>query len=254
MTRLQVDCTNANAQAVSRIVPGPQLVAWYGTGSPDIEWSAENRLLWPDAIHVEIDQGGAGSPVLTANVRDVENGAWTLNAALNRDGWNVPRPTIYCTRDTYRQLEGAGWKGDVWLAAPGTSLAQVEPWPGITVVAIQDYFGSQYDMSTVYDPYWPFNPPSGEDMISFTVDSGKYQFIPFPAGTIKGLMTFIEYQPDNDPAPIHLEIHSMAHGWSTHSFEYAQNTPLTTDMPFTDCDAVTVRNMSNVDNIGFTLH
>jgi len=254
MTRLQVDCTNANAAWVYEQFPDVPLVAWYGTGSPDIEWSDASKALWPHATHVEIDQGGTDSPILTANVRDIESGAWTLTRALDRTGWNVPRPTLYCTRTTYGTLESHGWRGDVWVAAPGITLSQLEPYPGIRVVAIQDTFQGLYDTSTVYDPYWPFSPPSGEDMISFSVNAGGYQFIPFPAGSIKGLMTFIEYQPENDPIPVHVEIHSVAHGWSTHSLEYNQNTPMNTDMPFTDCDAVTIRNMSNVDNVGFTLH
>jgi hypothetical protein len=101
--------------------------------------------------------------VPTANVRDVEPGAWTPDNAVNRAQWHTPRPTIYCDQNDLERTGGVlslGWKGDLWLAIPGWTTDQALPaTPGCTVVAVQDLQGASagvaYDLSTVLDPTWP---------------------------------------------------------------------------------------------------
>src|SRR5271154_4781527 len=72
MSRTGLDCTGGNAGFVRASLPLPDVMMWYGTGSPSVEWSESERTLFPASILCEIDQGGLGTPVLTAVVRDVE--------------------------------------------------------------------------------------------------------------------------------------------------------------------------------------
>lgn len=172
MLRQMIDCTSSAVKRVKQLFPDPQMVAWYGTGSPDIQWSLDDLALFPNSVKVEIDQGYLGSPVPTAVVRDVESGAWAPGKAVDRTGWNVERPTIYCTRDTLPSVIADGWKGDVWLAQPGY-VASVPPvYQGVNIVAVQSVFADTYDMSVVYDPDWPrkslANPAS--NTLSVTVN------------------------------------------------------------------------------------
>lgn len=136
----------------------PPGVMWAGyvTGTPDIQWSAAQLA----TATVTIDQGADGSPVLTANVRDVETGAWTAAAAVNLAGWTAPRPTIYISLDSLSELEQAGWQGDVWVADyTGTAPDSPPAVPaGMTCVAVQytdQGGGGTYDLSVVFDPIWP---------------------------------------------------------------------------------------------------
>lgn len=164
MTRLMGDATHAGVPQLAAIRGRLQLAAGYDTGSPDIDWTPADWAQFPGIPHVTIDQGYTGSPNPAATVRDVEYGAWAPGQAVSRDGWNTPRPTIYCTlRETgYGLLTtpgvlADGWKGDLWLAIdswqPGDPLP---PAPGCTIVAIQnDYSNPGYDLSVVLDPAWP---------------------------------------------------------------------------------------------------
>lgn len=171
--RIGYDCIGGNAQWVRDHLPLPSVMFWYGTGSPAIEWSAAERAMFPSDILVEIDQGGMGTPVLTAMVRDVENGAWQPGQAANKTGWHVTRPTIYCNRSTLPSVAADGWKGDVWLAWPGWTGEALPEHPGITIIGVQDQFNGGYDHTTFIDPTWPALPnpvPAGNSM-SITVDS-----------------------------------------------------------------------------------
>jgi hypothetical protein len=159
MTRIQVDCINSAVQAVKAKFPKPELIAWYGTGTGDIRWTAADRALFPDSMQVEIDQGYGGTPIPGATVRDVESGAWAPGAAVDLTGWTAERPTIYCDRSTLPMVIGDGWKGDVWLAWPGWTGQAAPVYSGVTVVAVQNVVTSDYDTSLVFDRYWPSKPP-----------------------------------------------------------------------------------------------
>jgi hypothetical protein len=141
------------------------MVAGYVTGTPDIKWTAADFALFSSARLVTIDQGSTGSPVMSANVRDVEPGAWLPQSAVIRSGWTAPRPTIYCNRnDLSREggVLGSGWRGDLWLAWPGWTPGTPLPTaPGCTYVAVQNQLdvASAYDLSVVLDPFWPQEAP-----------------------------------------------------------------------------------------------
>jgi hypothetical protein len=116
--------------------------------------------LFPGIVQVTIDQGFTGSPVASANVRDVEAGAWTVANAVNRNGWTAPRPTIYCSLDTVQQVAQAGWQGDLWVADYVASPpAAPPPMPsGIRCVGTQwtdTADSSTIDLSVIFDESWP---------------------------------------------------------------------------------------------------
>jgi hypothetical protein len=163
MTRTMGDAIHDNVGALARAKL--QMVAGYVTGSPDILWTNADWALFPGLPHVTIDQGFTGSPVASAIVRDVEPGAWTAAAAVSSRPWTPARPTIYCSTSALPTLEQAGWRGDVWVANYVTS-APGSPYPvpaGMTCVAWQWTNmggGGTYDLSVVFDPYWPDRPPA----------------------------------------------------------------------------------------------
>lgn len=173
MSRIAYDCTGGNAQWVHDNLPSPDVMFWYGTGSPSVAWNEAEKSLFPHSVMVEIDQGGAGSPIPDAQVRDVENGAWGPGAATDKNGWNVARPTIYCDRSTLPSVAADGWRGDVWLAWPGWAGEALPAYRGITIVAVQDAFDSNYDHTTILDATWPgaATPPSSAGGIGVTVNS-----------------------------------------------------------------------------------
>jgi hypothetical protein len=157
--RVGYDATHSNVFAIPH---DAAVVLGYDTGTSDVRWTWGDWNRHPQAAHVHIDQGGPGSPVPTATVRDVETGAWTPEAAVGETrNWNAGRRTIYCNQDTLPRVLAAGWRGDLWLAiltdTPPSSPPVV---PGCTVVAQQYRFGTYYDTSIVFDPYWPERKPS----------------------------------------------------------------------------------------------
>jgi hypothetical protein len=152
------DAIRAN---IAAIPADAEMVAGYVTGTPDIRWEASDWRRYSGIRQITIDQGGIGSPVSTATVRDVEDGAWLPEPAV-RDtaNWNAGRRTIYCNLDTLPRVLAAGWRGDLWLAIPSNVPHATPPdVPGCTVVAVQYKFAGSYDQSIVYDPYWPARSP-----------------------------------------------------------------------------------------------
>jgi hypothetical protein len=158
MTRTMGDAIAANAPTLAT-ASGLQLVAGYVTGSSDILWTASDWALFPNQVHVTIDQGYTGSPVPSADVRDVETGAWSASGAVDSGPWTAARPTIYCNQSTLPSVLSAGWQGDLWLAIVGWEPGQALPSaPGCNIAAVQnnlDAGGGAYDLSVVLDPYWP---------------------------------------------------------------------------------------------------
>jgi hypothetical protein len=167
-TRRMIDVTHSGLPAALpaiKALPVGSLVALYDTGSPDIVATANDLKEIPSIDRVVlIDQGFTGSPNLNATVRDCENGAWSIAHAVNKTGWNVPRPTLYLGfPDTAQEAANAGWKGDVWLVHSSPSAPAVPPAvpAGLNVVAQQWHFTNAYDESVVFDSTWPaaIDPP-----------------------------------------------------------------------------------------------
>lgn len=161
-SREMIDCTHANLPGVLPVIKtlGVPLVAFYDTGSADIKWTATDlATVNKYAELVPIDQGGAGSPVQWATVRDVEARAWTVAAAVDRAHWLAPRPTIYISFSRLGELVAAGWDGDVWVAdwvsflPPGPPVAPAGA--KFKIVAWQFRNHGTYDSSVVFDPAWP---------------------------------------------------------------------------------------------------
>lgn len=148
------DATHLNVATIPGVA---DVVMGYDTGTPDIVWTVDDWKRFPNSRHVHIDQGGLGSPILTATVRDVETFAWDAAAAVqDAAGWDVARPTIYCNMNTLPDVLAAGWKGDLWLAIPSNSEPQQPPHVEAgTVVAVQWRFAGAFDQSAVFDPDWP---------------------------------------------------------------------------------------------------
>lgn len=159
------------AMAAIRALPAGDLFAMYDTGSGDIAGTAADWAQIPAGLgHVTIDQGFTGSPNMAATVRDCEDGAWTLSRAVDRTGWNVPRPTLYLGYpDTAQAAWDAGWRGDVWIAGPQNSAPAVPPAmpPGITCVAQQWAYPGDWDVSAVFDASWPGTGPPGPPGITY---------------------------------------------------------------------------------------
>jgi hypothetical protein len=154
-TRRMLDCMHVNVNVTYHALQQGDLVGLYVTGSPDIRCTSSDEALFTGHQIVTIDQGFTGSPVLSAVVRDVETGAWTPGGAVRTDGWTAERKTIYCSRSTLGDVIAHGWKGDVWLAWPGYSASFAPKYPGVNVVAVQNFMGGSFDSSTIYDATWP---------------------------------------------------------------------------------------------------
>lgn len=162
-TRLMGDCVSDYAPELVRIAGELDIVAPYVTGSPAVKWTEQQRGLFPAPRwqQATVDQGFTGSPVPDALVRDVEAGAWTIEAAL-REPWDNPRKTIYIQASSLPALAKAGWRGRVWVALwSGSRPLIAPPVPdGMTCVA-QQYAspstgsGGPFDLSAVFDANWP---------------------------------------------------------------------------------------------------
>ena len=158
MTRLMGDATHDNVPVLAT-VPGLDIVQGYVTGTVDVVWTAADWARFSHLTTVTNDQGGPGSPVPSAVIRDVEPGAWSPAAAVNDLPWTAVRPTIYCDQNDLTRTGGvldSGWHGDLWIAIPGWNLGDpLPPTPGCTIVAVQNVFTGAYDLSVVLDDTWP---------------------------------------------------------------------------------------------------
>lgn len=171
MTRLMGDATSSAAAALPL---GLDLIAGYDTGTSDIRWTAATWALHAGrAVPVHVDQGGPGAPVYSANVIDVETGAWS---PADVPGWiarcTAPVPTVYCNRSTLAPVLATGYRGPFWLAfpgwQPGTPLPSLPA--GCRFVAVQNDFRAAYDLSAVLDPAWPLEA----DMITIPGVPGEW--------------------------------------------------------------------------------
>ena len=153
--RLMGGAIHANVDSIP--AKGLALAAGYVTGTSDIMWTQQDWDRFPGEVHVTIDQG-FGAHVPTANIRDVEPGAWSAVDAV-REPWTAARPTIYCDRNDLPAVLAAGWRGDLALAIPEPEPDLPPTVPGCTVVAVQFRFLPTWQMWVVFDEYWPAKPP-----------------------------------------------------------------------------------------------
>lgn len=152
--RKQYDCTHVHVHDVKAVIQPGDMVALYGTGSPDIKATAQDEALFNGHQLVIIDQGFTGSPLPTATVRDVERGAWSLANAIH-EPWEAERKTLYVSRSLIPSVQNAGWHGDVWLAEWEAMPTMAPHFNGLTVVAQQWANLGPYDLSVVWDATWP---------------------------------------------------------------------------------------------------
>lgn len=168
MARKMYDATGSAAHLLPK---DGQIYAGYDTGSPGIPWSSADMASIPaGAVLLMIDQGYTGSPNPHANIRDCESGAWSLDRAVNRSGWDTARPTLYLGwPDTVNEAWSAGWRGDVWLAAPSATRPSSPPVvpAGINVVSVQWHYPGNWDESVVFDDTWW---PTGAGPVNWTED------------------------------------------------------------------------------------
>jgi hypothetical protein len=168
------DAIHAN---VASLPDDLQLVAGYGTGTPDIRWTDLNWARFPSIPHVVIDQGSIGAPLYSANVIDIETGAWNVGQVT---GWmnnaTAPRPTVYVNRGNewaacLAALHSPRFGGDVWLSYPGWMPGEsLPPLPaGCRYVAVQNRLDVQsvYDLSVVIDDAWPALAKKGPTLIKY---------------------------------------------------------------------------------------
>lgn len=182
MTRVMIDATHNGlpvAMSTIRSLSAGDIVALYNTGSSDIIASAADIASIPKNLHtVFIDQGFTGSPNLKATIRDCESGAWELSKAVNKTGWNVPRPTLYLGYpDTVGEAHSLGWRGDVWLVGPNASAPLSPPAvpEGINVVGVQwNFKNPDFDASVIFDPTWPEVKVSNPTPVKPTVPPGQW--------------------------------------------------------------------------------
>jgi hypothetical protein len=153
------DAIHAN---ITAIPAGAYYVFGYVSGSPDIVWSQIDYDRFPHATKEYIDQGN-GHPWRIPTILDVENGAITPNEVpmLAR---MYPGVKVYCNQSTLSAVYNTGWRGKVWVAAPGSQAANIKAavehnFPGFEVFAVQDTWQSTYDRSTVFVNVPPPPPP-----------------------------------------------------------------------------------------------
>jgi hypothetical protein len=169
-----VDCTHANLHLIDvSFMKSNQLAAGYNTGNPDVRWTPND---WQYVIDlglktVTIDQGFTGSPIPTANVRDVEAGAWPTDLVTDETNWTTPRPTIYADRTNALILINQGWRKALWIAWPNNHIpTKAELINDMPELALVDLIGAQigttntFDHSVIFDPYWPAPIPKGESV------------------------------------------------------------------------------------------
>jgi hypothetical protein len=233
------------------------MVAGYLTGTPGALW----RGYWaqfPGKTLVTIDQGGAGSPQYQANVMDVEPDCYRpkdIQSWMSKA--KAPRPTVYCDRDDYLAVRKV-FSGPIWLAAPG--VTQV-PTGYTNIIGIQHTAGGAYDLSLIFDEYWPntaptpvpvtISIPEKAEMYTSTITPGGKAFVPFTAGAFKKIYLLHDFT--SDPLVVRIAMHSAAKGYNQivmHAI--TGNSP--EEVTFTESDVNGVSLSSVAGNvIGFTL-
>jgi hypothetical protein len=260
MSRTSIDAADPrNIPKSSPQYIGSQLVGGYLTGTPGALWRGQ-WAGFPGKTLFTIDQGSTGAPQYNANVMDVEPGAYKIGDIVEwTSKCTAPRPTVYCDRDDYPTVRKV-WSGDIWLAAPGIT----QPPAGYTgLIGIQNMAGSGYDLSVIFDDYWPNlaptptptppapTPTTEADMINGTLAPGGKTFVPFPAGTFKSIDVMHDFT--TDPLVVRVAMHSASKGY-TQVVMHAITGSVPESIAFTESDVngVSLASVAG-DTIGFTL-
>ena len=92
-------------------LPGAMGVVWvYGTGTPGIPWSAEQRARFDHAHVYVIDQGFGSKGAFDADEFDLEARAWTVPELIDVAAARAERQwstRIYCSKIPYGMMMGA---------------------------------------------------------------------------------------------------------------------------------------------------
>lgn len=152
------------------------MVAGYVDGR--YRWSAADWARFPGAVKVRV---AVFASTNDGDVLDVEPGDATPDQApgwvLRRLAAGHPRPTIYTlaswASEVRRRLAGAGLRRDqyaLWIAHYTGNPAQREGDAEAVQYADPPGSGGHFDLSTVYDPAWPYTgaapgptPGNGDD-------------------------------------------------------------------------------------------
>jgi len=151
----------------------------YVSGTPDIVWSQADINRYPHATFDLIDQG-AGEPWRSPTVMDIENGAFTV-ADIHPMQLKYPGIKVYCNQSTLAPVYAEGYRGKVWIAAPGTDAVRLaenveREYPGLVVFAVQDVWLKTYDHSTILPP--PVPPISHVDIQGYEVRKPDHNTVP----------------------------------------------------------------------------
>jgi len=243
VTRKMWDATSPN------LIPAiATMRAGYLTGTPfAANWAGHYADVW-------IDQAGAGAPRYDATVMDTEPGAYRPGDVPNwTSQCTAPRPTVYCDRTDYPTVRTV-WSGDLWLAYPGATKANVDAFTSSilghvdnNIVACQNVFTSNYDASDIYDPIWP---AKGKDMIHGALNPGAMEFVPFPPGSFREVLLYHDF--DLGPHTVRVAAHSVASGYAVTEHVITHDVPESVVFTATDVDGVSLANGSTVP-VGYTL-
>lgn len=154
MTVLGYDATHDN---VSAIPVNARFVFVYATGTLRIRWTPADVARFPHARKAVIDQGFGAVFLKSANVMDVERGAYSP-ADISR--WmhdnTTDGPAVYCNQSTLPAVLDTGYRGNLWLAKLTTQPPVIPVIvPGCTVIAQQFDFETAFDVSAVFQDGWP---------------------------------------------------------------------------------------------------
>lgn len=143
-----IDTIHADVPNIPRSAPK---VGGYVTGTPDIQWTAEDWARFPEAGHVPVNQDPADPS--THGVADVEEGAYTIAEAVERArarksaGYGIYNYTDEANvSELCQALTDGGIDGsEIWLAnwnlseeeAAGLLGQAVHGYPGHVIKAVQ---------------------------------------------------------------------------------------------------------------------
>jgi hypothetical protein len=169
--RYMYDSTN-----VQELPTNAQLVGVYANGDY-FATPAQLQAHCPTSIPVWIDVNGSDPGAYVLDVEQFDATPQQAPGWIKAGSHNGRRPTIYCSRDTvaavYSACSAEGLSSpedyDMWIATLDGTTTWTNPLTGQQdqelstvpgVVAVQYEPGSAYDISYVYDAYWPEYPPA----------------------------------------------------------------------------------------------